>query len=114
MNPRDLIPPHCLVETAYEKMSKTFIEPEIRDSGVGVGRWMVVIYNNEFNSIEDVIEILMRSTGCGLEEAYMESWEAHNYGQASVHFASRIECEVVAAMIATIGVRTRITREWDN
>ena len=93
-------------------MAKTFLEPEVLDTGVGAGRWMVVIYNNDTNGFDEVIEILMRSTGCGIEEAYMETWEAHTYGKASVHFANRDECEIVAAMIATVGVKTQVTREW--
>lgn len=95
-------------------MSKTFVEPQVIDSGIGAGRWGVLIFNNPVNSFNEVIEILMRSTGCGTQEAYIETWEAHTYGKALVHFASQTECEVVAAMIATIGVRTEIRREWEE
>jgi ATP-dependent Clp protease adaptor protein ClpS len=95
-------------------MSGTFVQPELIDSGIGAGRWMVVIYNNDHNNFEQVIEILMRATGCGAEEAYIETWEAHTYGRALVHFANKTECELVAAMIASIGVRTQIRREWEE
>jgi ATP-dependent Clp protease adapter protein ClpS len=95
-------------------MSGTFVQPEVLDPRTGSGRWMVVIYNNETTSFEDVIAILMTATGCGSQEAYMETWEAHHYGKAPVHFSSQKECEVVAAMIASIGVRTQVRREWDE
>lgn len=95
-------------------MSRTVLQPEIKDTGTGSGRWMVVIYNNDSNSFDEVIEILMRSTGCGLEEAAIEAWEAHTYGKTPVHFSSRGECEIVAIMISSIGVRTEISREWDD
>ncbi len=95
-------------------MSKTFVLPEILESPASTGRWMVVIFNNETNTFDEVIEILMRATGCGLDEAYMETWEAHHYGKAPVHFATRTECEIVASMIATIGVRTQVSREWSE
>jgi ATP-dependent Clp protease adaptor protein ClpS len=95
-------------------MSRTFVQPEILDSALGTGRWMVVIYNNDFTPMDDVIAILMRSTGCGSQEAYIETWEAHTFGKAAVHFSSQSECEIVAAMIASIGVRTQVRREWDQ
>jgi hypothetical protein len=41
-------------------------------------------------------------------------WEAHTYGKAFVHFAGRTECEVIAAMIASIGVKTEVRREWED
>jgi len=95
-------------------MSQTFVQPEIFDPSLGTGRWMVVIFNNDTTPMDDVIAILMRSTGCGMQEAYIETWEAHTFGKAPVHFSSQQECEIVAAMIATIGVRTQVRREWDE
>lgn len=75
---------------------------------------MVLIFNNDETAFEDVIGILMRATGCGEQEAYFETWEAHHYGKAPVHFSNQNECEIVAAMIASIGVRTQVRREWDE
>ena len=95
-------------------MSATFVQPEVLDPRLGTGRWMVVIYNNETTSFDDVIAILMRSTGCTMQEAYIETWEAHTYGKAAVHFSDQDECEIVAAMIGSIGVRTQVCREWDQ
>lgn len=56
----------------------------------------------------------MSSTGCGLEEAAMEVWEAETYGKCPVHFSSRNECEIVAVMISSIGVKTEVSREWKD
>jgi ATP-dependent Clp protease adapter protein ClpS len=95
-------------------MSRTFLEPQVIDSGTGSGRWMVVMYNNDTNTMEEVIEVLMRSTGCSTDEAYIEMWEAHTFGRANVHFAKLDECEIVAAMISSIGVRTEVRREWED
>lgn len=95
-------------------MAGTFLEPQIIESGTGYGRWMVTIYNNDTTAYDEVVEILMRATGCGVDEAYIETWEAHTYGKAPVHFASRDECEIVAVMISTIGVKTELSREWED
>lgn len=95
-------------------MSRPILYPEVVENTSGTGRWMVLIFNNEFNSFDEVIGMLMKATGCMAEEAYIEAWEAHTYGKAPCHFAERTECEVVAAMISTIGVRTVVQREWEE
>ena len=49
---------------------------------------MAVIYNNETNTFDEVIEALM------------------------VHFDSRTTCEGVAAVIKSFGIRTDVEPEW--
>lgn len=96
-------------------MSRTVQQPEVIDSqGTGTGRWMVVIFNNDYTPQEIVIEVLMRSTGCGTQEAFIEMWEAEVYGKSSVHFAEKTECEIVAAMISSVGVKTQVRKEWEE
>jgi hypothetical protein len=95
-------------------MSHTLLDPELLGADVGVGRWMVVIYNNDTNSMDEVVEILMFATGCNSEEAQIETWEAHTYGKAPVHFATKIECDDVAAIIAAIRIKTEVAREWND
>ena len=73
---------------------------------------MVVIFNNDHNTMNEVVMILMTATGCDLEEARIETWEAHHYGKASVHFASKEECETVAETISSIGIQSEVTQEW--
>ncbi len=95
-------------------MSQTIGLPEISDGATRRGRWMTVIFDNDTNSMDEVVEVLMRATGCDEEEAAIEMWEAHTYGKAPVHFASREECERVANTIGTIGVKTEVAPEWDD
>ena len=95
-------------------MSRQAVLPVVIESPTSTGRWMVVIFNNDHTSIEDVITIIMRSTGCSAQEAFIEAWEAHHYGKSSVHFAKRTECEIVAGMISSIGVQTEVRREWEE
>jgi ATP-dependent Clp protease adaptor protein ClpS len=75
---------------------------------------MVVIYNNDSNSMDEVLLILMCATSCDAEEAYMEMWEAHTFGKAPVHFADEGECRYVASVIESIGVRTTVSPEWED
>ena len=95
-------------------MSQTLQIPEILDGGAGRGRWMTVIFDNDHNSMDEVVEVLMRATGCDEEEAGIEMWEAHVYGKAPVHFAAREECQRAAGVIERIGVRTEVAPEWED
>lgn len=79
--------------------------PRVKPPETNQGDHCVIIFNNETNSFDEVIHILQVATGCTLQEATMETWEAHHRGQAYVHFADRPECERVAAIIRSIGVR---------
>jgi ATP-dependent Clp protease adaptor protein ClpS len=89
-------------------------EPEIANADLLGERWMVVIFNNDTTPADAVLLILMQATKCDAEEAYMEMWEAHTFGKASVHFAPLAECEAVAELIETVGVKTEVKREWDE
>lgn len=93
-------------------MSQTIQLPEIQDSNTQSGGWMVVMYNNDHTMMDEVIEILMRATGCDMQEAYIEMWEAHTFGKCSVHFSSKTECEEAAEVIQSIGIKTEVTLEW--
>lgn len=72
------------------------------------GEWMVIVYDNDTNTFDEVIRILQKATGCSLEEAELETWEVHHLGRSIVHHADRDECERVAAIIRTIGIRVAV------
>jgi hypothetical protein len=95
-------------------MSQTLANPKVDGPGIGTGRWMVVIFNNDHTPIEMVIVALMRATGCSSREAELETWEAEHFGKAAVHFANKPECEQAAAIISSIGVQTEVTPEWKD
>lgn len=70
--------------------------------------YVVIVFNNEVNTFDEVIDILQKATGCSLQEAEMETWEIHHTGRSVVHHGDRSECERVAAIIATIGIRVAV------
>lgn len=76
--------------------------------GTDRGDWLVVVYDNDYNTFDEVIAILMIATGCTLEEAYIETWEVHHLGKSIVHSADEKECRQVARIIATIGIRVEV------
>jgi ATP-dependent Clp protease adapter protein ClpS len=79
------------------------IAPDSTDNGGG--NWIVTVYDNDKNTWEEVIVILMIATECAYEEAEMETWEVHHLGRSVVHRASESKCKQVAEVIATIGIR---------
>ena len=78
------------------------------------GRYAAIIFNNDANSFDEVIDVIMLATSCPFEEARIETWEAHTYGKAPVHFADEAECIRVATTISKIGVKTEVRKEWGD
>lgn len=98
-------------------MSKPFLHPEISDrtlTPLSKGRWMVMIFDNDHTRIDEVVDVLMRATMCSHEEAVIETWEAHTYGKAPVHFSNRRDCVEVASVIQKVGVKTEVRPEWED
>jgi len=81
---------------------------------VKTGRYMVVIYNDDHTPYNAVISVLIAATGCDHSEAEIETWEAHTYGKAPVHFDSLEQCETAARIISSIGVKTEVCKEWND
>lgn len=81
-------------------------ESSAKDAG-----WIVTVFNNEQNTYEEVITILMIATACSEEEAYIETWEIDHLGKSVVHHAGEVECRRACEIIATIGISAEVTKE---
>ena len=90
----------------------THRRPDLFDetSQASLGEYLVIVFNNEVNTYEEVTSILQKATGCTLEEAEMETWEIDHTGRSIVHHGEQAECERAAAIIATIGIRVAVER----
>ena len=85
---------------------------KISESQVASSRdWIVVVYDNEHNTVEEVTFILMLATGCTDKEAEIETWEVHHLGKSVVHNAAEQECLRVAEIIGTIGIQVEVIKE---
>lgn len=82
----------------------TLPELHIDHSTAKQEEWQVIVFNNDVNTYEEVMTVLMLATACDAEEAYIETWEVDHYGQASVHRAPEDECNRVAEVIRAIGI----------
>jgi ATP-dependent Clp protease adapter protein ClpS len=87
-------------------------DEEIADSNVGGGSgFLVIVYDNDKNTWDQVVGILQKATGCTLEEAEIETWEVDNLGKSVVHHAGQEECERAAGIIRTIGIRVEVVED---
>jgi ATP-dependent Clp protease adapter protein ClpS len=91
----------------------TIEKPEVEhDSGTGRGDcWVVTVFNNDYNTWDEVVDILIKATGCSVDEAHMETWEIDNLGKSVVHHGEKEECVSAAEVIRQIGIRVEVSAE---
>ena len=86
---------------------------EIEDirSGADIqGPWIVILYNCDCHTFEQVEYILQKATGCSLEKAKAIAMEVHTKGRSICFSGDREECERVAAIIASIRLQVETDR----
>ena len=74
------------------------------------GPWIVILYNDDWHTFEEVESILQKATGCALEKATAIAMEVHLKGRAICFSGSKEECDRVAAIIATIRLQVETDR----
>jgi len=84
---------------------------EREDHIAGGDGYIVIVYNNDHNSYDQVISILMKATACTREEAEIETWEVDHLGQSVVHHGGQEECDRAAAIIRTIGIHVDVRQD---
>jgi ATP-dependent Clp protease adapter protein ClpS len=72
--------------------------------------WIVTVYDNDYNTYEEVMMILMAATGCSAQEAYIEAWEIDHLGKCVVHNSSKDDCQMAASIIAEIGIQVEVSK----
>lgn len=72
-------------------------------------RWIVTVYDNDTNTYEEVITILMIATNCTPDEAWIETWEIDHLGHSVVHCGDEADCVAAAEIISTIGIHAEAT-----
>ncbi len=91
---------------------KTGTIEEISESNTQKGgHWIVIVFNNDHNTYDEVISILMKATSCSIDEASIETWEIDHLGKSVVHQGSEKECSKAAAIIRTIGIKVEVREE---
>lgn len=101
-----------MIDLAMASAPGTIERPEVDDGSTSFGElWTVVVFDNDYNTVEQVVDILMAATACSVHEAEMEAWEIHHLGKSCVHHGDHQVCASVAEIIATIGIRVEVLAE---
>jgi len=74
------------------------------------GPWIVILYNCDCHTFDDVIGILQKATGCTVEEGERIAMEVDQRGRSICFSGSREECERVATIIASIRLQVETDR----
>ncbi len=73
--------------------------------------FIVIVYDNDSNTVLEVINILIMATQCSFDEAEIEAWEVDHLGKSVVHHGGKEECERAAGIIRQIGIRVEVIEE---
>ncbi len=94
----DLLPAVLPGERIYEAPD----EREERTPPGHDGPYVVILYNCDCHTFEDVIGQLQKAIGCTVEKGEAFAWEVHTTGRAVVYSGSDVECEKVANILRQI------------
>jgi ATP-dependent Clp protease adapter protein ClpS len=72
----------------------------------------VILYNDDWHSFDDVIQQLIKATGCDEATAEGHAWTVHTQGRAQVFEGPRADCERVAKVLREI--RLQVEVDWDD
>ena len=70
--------------------------------------WVVVLFNDDIHSFDEVILQLQKAIGCSVSEASKITMEAHSKGKASAFRGNFAKCNEVAGILRAIGLVVEI------
>lgn len=74
------------------------------------GPWIVILYNCDCHTFDDVIGILMQATGCTAAQGQKIAEEVDSKGRAICFSGSQPECDRVAGIIGSIRLQVETDR----
>jgi ATP-dependent Clp protease adapter protein ClpS len=82
---------------------------EEEDDGTGTDEpWVVILFNDEVHTFEEVIGQLVKATGCSKSKAEDLALTVHNEGKAEVYEGTFEECFEVQSVLKEIQLVTEI------
>jgi ATP-dependent Clp protease adapter protein ClpS len=70
--------------------------------------WVVILFNDDIHSFDEVILQLQKATGCSADQATKIAMEAHFKGKAVAFKGSFAECNRVSGILREIGLLVEI------
>lgn len=68
----------------------------------------VILFNDEVHTFDEVIEQIMKATGCSYTKAEALTWEVHSNGKAVVYEGEMMKCVQVSGVLEEIQLMTQI------
>ena len=68
----------------------------------------VILYNDEVHTFDEVIEQIIKATGCPRPKAEALTWQVHHSGKAMVYEGEMTECIKVSGVLEEIALHTQI------
>lgn len=68
----------------------------------------VVLFNDEVHSFDEVINQIIKATGCDTPRAEALTWEVHSQGKAIVYEGEVTRCVQVSGVLEEIELTTQI------
>ena len=93
-----------IVLPELETWERTWVPSDV------TGPQMVILYNCDCHSFDEVIAQLMIATGCNMAKAEQIAEEAHHLGRAVAYSGESEECERVAGVLRSIGLQVETDR----
>ena len=74
------------------------------------GPYVVILYNDDHHSMDQVISQIQKATGYGMYKCIQIMLEAHTRGRAITYTGSSAECERVASILRQIRLQVETDR----
>lgn len=67
-----------------------------------------ILFNDEVHTFDEVINQIMKATGCDLPTAEIMTWEVHNTGKSCVYVGELVKCLQVTSILEEIELMTQV------
>ncbi len=79
------------------------------DIGTGLDQpWMVILFNDDYHTFDEVVAQVHKATGCSPGEAFQITYAAHANGQAVAYVGDKLQCEQVARVLREIDLHVEL------
>jgi hypothetical protein len=90
------------------KFSPRFERTEGPKPAQGRRKWRVILYNNNFHRLENVLQWLQEATGCSEDLAVEVCGVCQEDGRAVCYQGSRAKCHDIAATLRLHGLQVEV------
>jgi ATP-dependent Clp protease adaptor protein ClpS len=94
--------------SSYSASSVELDFPDLEEEVVTKLSNRVILFNDEWHTFDEVIQQIMKATGCSTEKAEVLTLEVHNTGKSMVYEGEMIDCLRVSNILEEIALRTQI------